>query len=365
MKLFNNKKRREPIHRPLIRNDDQGYHEYDSSAMHSDYAVHMQAMRDRTLEQERLLEQEYNSRKNLGDWMKTLNCTASKKGDRFDDLYTVSPVRNPREIPWTNDTIDADITRPVVITVKDGDVPHWASLRATSSGPPANDFTTSFSVGANGEAPPKSPSRFNLFRRGSKKSASDGEKDAVQYISKEMDDMMSSEELARRNRWRKGIERSWKDDGDIPSLFEDESVLTGCRSTFTGGESFATGFTNATAFTRGSTHTNGSVTTGYTTDVTEDSDESEMYGSPARNNKSSRPAPIRPPYGNAALSTVTTTSLPRRRIKKPSTSGNPFLAGMAEDLGIIAGLLLSDGNACFGGVADITRDTITSCKPQE
>eukprot|EP00339_Tiarina_fusa_P023343 CAMPEP_0116997562 /NCGR_PEP_ID=MMETSP0472-20121206/959_1 /TAXON_ID=693140 ORGANISM="Tiarina fusus, Strain LIS" /NCGR_SAMPLE_ID=MMETSP0472 /ASSEMBLY_ACC=CAM_ASM_000603 /LENGTH=363 /DNA_ID=CAMNT_0004696489 /DNA_START=85 /DNA_END=1176 /DNA_ORIENTATION=- len=363
MKLFNNRKRREPVHRPLMGYDDRdrGWPEHDSSAMHSDYAVHMQALRDRTIEQEKRLEQEYNSRKNLGDWVKTLNCSSAKKLENFDhDLYPASSVRNPREIPWTDAVRDPDITRPVLITVKDGDVPHWAA----SVGPVANDFKTSFAVGPpQPEAPrsPRSPSRFNLFRRASKKTDLVTPNQKTRYMSKEVDDLMTSEELARRSRWRRGIERSWKDDGDIPSLisnYEDESVLTGCRSTFTGGESFATGFTNATSFTRGASHC--SATTGYTTDITDYSDESEVYNSPARS-RLYRNSPDRAQYGIPALAAES----PPRRKKRSSVPRDSLLSGMAEDLGIIAGLLLSDGNACVGGVADITRDTLTSCKPHE
>jgi hypothetical protein len=177
----------------------------------------------------------------------------------------------------------------------------------------------------------------------------------MQHFSKEMDDIISREEIARRNRWRKGIERGWKDDDDIPSLLsnvEDESVLTGCRSHFSGGESSTAGFTSCTGFT-GATHTTtcSNTTGGYFTDVTDESDDSEITFRSY-------------PYDHLSLRQARNVA-PRRYIQEPSSRyEDSLLAGVAEDLGILAGFFISDGHACVGGVADITRESIKSCKPE-
>jgi hypothetical protein len=42
--------------------------------------------------------------------------------------------------------------------------------------------------------------------------------------------------------------------------------------------------------------------------------------------------------------------------------GPSLWAGVAEDMGIIAGLLLLDGSACISSAALITKETISSCR---
>ena len=54
----------------------------------------------------------------------------------------------------------------------------------------------------------------------------------------------------------------------------------------------------------------------------------------------------------------------RRQTNKDSK--NDLWEGLAEDFGIFAGLLLSDGNACVGTISDITRETVAdSCNSND
>lgn len=52
---------------------------------------------------------------------------------------------------------------------------------------------------------------------------------------------------------------------------------------------------------------------------------------------------------------------PKSNSKKSASNddGDNLWANVAEDLGILAGLLLSDGKACVGSVSDIARETVT------
>jgi hypothetical protein len=144
-----------------------------------------------------------------------------------------------------------------------------------------------------------------------------------------MNDMLTAQEVARKNRWRKGLEEGWEDDADIPSLLSDQED----QST-DGGRSVQTGYD-----TVGTGHTPQS---GYTTDITEGSDDSDdISAKPRGGYRKSQP----------------------RSSARPAQD-NSLLAGVAEDLGIIAGLLLQDGNACFSGAAAITKETITNCNTQ-
>ena len=127
---------------------------------------------------------------------------------------------------------------------------------------------------------------------------------------------MTSQERARRQRWKRGIERSWKDDGDVPSM------VSGDESTF--------GYSAVS----GSYASGGSVDTDYTTEGS--SDESGAYPSAKGRGGESR---------------------------RGNSSTGDLWSGVTEDLGIIAGLLLSDGTACVGGVAAITHETVVdSCQ---
>lgn len=135
---------------------------------------------------------------------------------------------------------------------------------------------------------------------------------------------------ARKERWLKGLQRGYADDADAPSRISggDDSVAS---------NEFA--------------QTAAGSTTSSDTDFTTESDDSENYKQPAPqkrgpNSSARRKAPQRKP---------------------PSTrgGGNDMWAGVVEDIGIFAGLILSDGTACVGGVADITRETVVdSCKPE-
>jgi hypothetical protein len=271
--------------------------------------------------------------------LKKLNCATSKKQLELDNMEGMQFVQSARQkdaskAPWGSIFKEAhpatDITRPVLITVKDGEIAYAAPNHESRT----HEMKSSYLVG---KTPPRDKSRFRVSILGSQKqpvavSSSRGTRRPLVQppslgMSKDMNDMMTAQEVARKMRWRKGVEKGWKDDADIPSLLsdqEDQSTVDGGRSVQTGYDTVGTGHTNQS---------------GYTTDITEGSDDSDDISS-------------KPPGGYRK-------SPPRRRARL--SHNKSLLAGVAEDLGIIAGLLLSDGNACFSGAAAITQETVTSC----
>lgn len=347
-----------------------------------------------------------NSRKKktMGEWVKKLNCAASSsssskknaltatESNRHDLVHSVRKRDPSKTVQWgpqqemiQPSIVGADVARPVLITVNDGvespeqTSPGRSNLRDSSSSPSSvsrRKRGTGYgqapgSPSRNGSSSP-SRRRFGSRLFQSKKDVTDSPPRSLprrssnnhsnnSNRSRDMHDLTTPQEQARKNRWRRAFERKWRDDSDIPSLVsgcEDESTIDGGRSEFTGFDTVGTGTTGYTGYT-GHTGTTG-YTDEYTTDETEetdDSDDSDDYDAPPRRGGG---------YGG------TNNSPPRIRRTTASTSATrgsklntqTFLAGVAEDMGIIAGLLLSDGSACFSGVAQITQETLSSCKPE-
>jgi hypothetical protein len=330
------------IRRPLIDRESQGYSVDDSSGVQSDYAVHLQSSlaNRRNFDLDPYMKHSDMEKKGVANWVKKLNCSASKKQLELDNMEGMQYVQSARKKdaskpPWGSFFQEAqpatDITRQVLITVKDGEI-DYATPNYESR---AHEMKNSYLVGE--RTPPKS--RFRISILGSQNqpviaSPSRGTRRPLNQLSglgasKDMNDMLTAQEVARKNRWRKGLEEGWEDDADIPSLLSDQED----QST-DGGRSVQTGYD-----TVGTGHTPQS---GYTTDITEGSDDSDdISAKPRGGYRKSQP----------------------RSSARPAQD-NSLLAGVAEDLGIIAGLLLQDGNACFSGAAAITKETITNCNTQ-
>ena len=418
MKLFNSRKQKdEPtkeqhghLHQNvvvMVGDGSRGLPENDDDNYNTSYAAHLQALREQTLEHERRLEQDYQNRRGgLGGWIKTLKCTSHKNSSSgLHSLYPdgVKSARNPskRQVSWDMDATGRSVEssqpnpRPVVITIREGKdggiAQRWQPPVTTSVGPPER---------AGQRAPRKQSSLFNVFKR----SSSGNNKQDLKY-AKEMEDLMTHDEIARRLRWQQNLEgkKTLREDGELPALFrpiDEESLRTGCQSTCTGVDTFSTGFTNLSGFSKGTgegsvlstddyttdyTYTKdlnkiglstvgGYVSGGYTTEETEDnSDESEdTY----RNRLSSAPSSRLPNDHPSSFSDdEPIISSPRRRTSRHSSGcrgglpQNSLLPGLSEqlteDLGIIAGLLISDGAACLGGIRDVTKESITSCRGED
>jgi hypothetical protein len=281
-------------------------------------------------------------KKGVGRLVKKLNCAApptSRKEDLNSERRSMNHMQRqmeePQDIVWepTRQSQEAqvqgsiwncaapqapqDASRDVLITVNSKGSPSrnvgfnpdvmGAKFVGTSiprsRGSPGRMSTKSAST------PPRTPSTPN-------RSSPRSERDTL---------------TARKERWLKGIQRGYGDDADVPSRISgDES---------TGSYGFVAPGAGSTT----------SYDTDFTTEISSDDSDNYKRSVPRKripNSPSRRKAPE------------------SRRSRKSRGGGSELWAGVAEDIGIIAGLLLSDGTACVGSVAEITRETVVDgCKP--
>jgi hypothetical protein len=391
-----------------------------------------------------------SNKQSVAGLVNKLNCAASKKdfhryGDDYEQYLVTtkndfnsknnkSPSSSPPSMhmlkqqqrtasSWTvsNPLVrkckpQSDITRPVLITVKDGDlsdsndnevVPpnnnRKGPFRRTPTSSPPRELKTSFIVG---ELPTAKVSTLSSLMFGSavrknhqqhypsgnfsgltrtpssspkrttNHNQSKRQHNRNQYSSSESDVgttkatsyPLTEKELARRERWRKGLEmeqRMWKnnnsdheagDGTDYSSMYnsnnnDDANTQTSCT---TGGTSYNTG---------------DSSTADDSTDATETDDSgddpSRHRGGTSRsnNNNNRRSSTTRGGGGGGA-----TSVRPSSRAVQTSghcSSREQILNEIKEDLGIVASLLWADGVACIGGAAAITKETVAGCKDGE
>ena len=140
-----------------------------------------------------------------------------------------------------------------------------------------------------------------------------------------MNDVKTREERERKSRWRRGVQRSWKDDSDLASVedFGDESTYA---------DTYHTGADSYTDDTESSSYDSWSC-------------QSSRFSSQLGKCSGRK-------YQNSG----------RRRSRSLSNNGQSVFGAVAEDLGVVASMLLSDGSACFSSAAEITHETIASCR---
>ena len=237
------------------------------------------------------------------------------------------------------------IVRPVLITVNDGDLGGNRSPNQPQQ--KKAEFKSTFLVGPGGttrdpmkrtvtpekeERKTKTCAMAPRRLQGSGPFAEDSNRNCLKRTSpqkeksaKEMEEMEELQRIARKNRWKRGMERSWKDDADLASASAYGEESTNASSYLTYEES---SLGDEDSYTDGSVES--SQWTGYTS----------ITGRSTKDHRGQRRS----------------KSLSRRR-----RSGSVF-DSVAEDLGVVASMLLSDGTSCISGAMDITRETIVSCK---
>ncbi|KAL3919415.1 MAG: hypothetical protein SGILL_003761, partial [Bacillariaceae sp.] len=160
----------------------------------------------------------------------------------------------------------------------------------------------------------------------------------------------TAKEIARRERWKRGLEMEQHrkgrssspqegksaDYGDDDSIFEDTTHFTHS----TGHSSYLTGDLGSV----------GSYSTDYT-ETDESGDASSRYQRKRNKGRGTLKSPPRyDPSGTFAGG--------------PCSSRQQIMSGIAEDFGIVAMMLWSDGSACIGTAADITKETVAGCKDE-
>jgi hypothetical protein len=401
-----------------------------------------------------------SNKQSMAGLVNKLNCAASKKdfhrygGDYeqylamtkndFNSKNNKSPSSSPPSMhmlkqqqrtasSWTvsNPLVrkckpQSDITRPVLITVKEGDLSdsnnnevtppnnnRKGPFRRTPTSSPPRELKTSFIVG---ELPTAKVSTLSSFKFGSSArkthqqpqqqeqnhqqcylpvnfsgltrtpssspqritnhNQSKRQHNHNQYPSSESDVgttkatsyPLTEKELARRERWRKGLEmeqRMWKnnnsdheagDGTDYSSMNnsnnnDDANTQTSCT---TGGTSYNTG---------------DSSTADDSTDATETDDSgddpSRYRGGISRSNNNNRRSTATRGGGGGGGATSVRPSSKAVQTSGHCSSREQILNEIKEDLGIVASLLWADGVACIGGAAAITQETVAGCKDGE
>jgi len=309
------------------------------------------------------------NRQSIGELVRRLNCSASKKYEDVDQDFDVvgkTGDKNNTIYATSNDShsetgsrewrmnASSDIVRPVLITIKDRDTNEIAPSSDHDSKYPnqPTDVNSSFMVG-------EIPTSFKVsssptFRLGM--SARKRNHNAVKYFKnhsarnnertlscsrwrnnnvpdhRDTDGVRTAQEAARRERWKRGLEMEHR-------MFKN-SITATIRSRRDRDDNSSTD-----SLTQGS-HTTGTSNTDYDTtgdlssvdDWTESTDESHLA----------------PKYHDRYR---------RNPFTGPCTQ--QVVENVVEDFAIFGKLLLSDGYACFGTAAAITKETVTGCKGEK
>lgn len=298
-------------------------------------------------------------RQSLGGLVRKLNCAAPKKQDydvyhKADDYGDANSITDPGNhqlnqsfSPYGKERPQHEITRPVLITVNNGDsneqtllsdmdfanFEHFDKILSQN-----NQLRGTFGAG---ELPPPSKmcTRTPSFKLGM--SARKRQQNASKYFQhdgnggnghgwpgnnklydvEESQRRRAAQEAARRERWKRGLEmenrmikggaKTWSKSSAARYRYQDDNSSTD-------------------SLTEGS-HTAGTSITGSedssTTDWTYSSDVYHYHGQCA--------------------------------------DSTQIVASVAEDVGTIAKFILADGVACLGTAAKITQETAASCKGPE
>lgn len=345
MRLFGGKNKRNSVSKPLI--TGSGVPHLEGSDVSSAGS---------TLETENVV---HARSRTLGELVKTLNCADSRK-ERVKDVYANQISWEDFERKKSNNKPSLRSRfqqkeeeelfqkfRPVLVTVQDTPVamsppinhlsrtrspigvlrnPRWQQQRKTS----VEDPSTRITIGLDEPKP-----LFLIQQRSpvSRKHSS-GTKPNVREDQKQVNwpsavkppaptPKVSAEDAARASKWRNGVQYRWKPQEPLRANDDGDSTVA--------SRSVMTGYSDASEYT------------GYTTDLTEEPTEVDRYHARNRQRKIS----CRPP----------------RKARQTGQEDTSLLAGVAEDLGVVAGMILMDGTACFACVAETTKESVTSCGP--
>jgi hypothetical protein len=351
-----------------------------------------------------------SNKRSIGELAKMLNCAATKeKKEDFiggeqsfliggKDSRQIQGIMK-RSSSWggglrkTGTPYETEITRPVLITIKDGDLGTSVAKKIASRDPSENaramqQLKKSFTV-----APPVgSKAKSSSFLFGASARNRSVEKVAIVVNSttpnqnsspnrtKNCDhtsslneesktrsparstastpsqaSLLMAREIARRERWKRGLglEKN-PDDGGNRSTFSGASDTHGAEPAVTDGEDslYAEDRTSFTHSTGGTSHyTDFSSLGGYSTEATETDESGEDSRYYCERNDRGSPPQLDPPSSNFTGGSH-------------CASRQQVISGITEDFGIVASFLWADGAACLGTAAAITRETVSGgCKP--
>ena len=294
--------------------------------------------------------EQFKRKQSISGLVRKLNCAASKKQNEFESDYwndANSIAECSPDWKFASPALKPDsssqIRRPVVITVNNGgpnELPPFDHKNMDFDH--ARELKSSFICG---EFPKPSKIRSSTsFRLGTsaRKRQHNGPRCFSNLSTKNIDGVRSgsewryynlpdhdevtkkkaAQEAARRERWKRGFEMERRMMKNTKTTTEWDKYRDDA-STESGEESHTTGTSLDTEEDSMSTD-----------DWTYATDESQLKYYYDR----------------------------RRTSSGHCTSRKQIVQSVAEDFGIFAKLLLSDGYACFGTAADITRETVGGCK---
>lgn len=265
----------------------------------------------------------------VGKLVKQLNCAAASKHMaelEMENVKARKQRRGEREpLKWRRTGTEDYGARTVMITVKNTDSPP----RGTGGGiggrrsilcpgmTPSSIPDHNFSAACAQVYDPE----FGPHRSGTR---------SYTKLKPSADGINSHKELAaRKERWLKGLKHGWEEDGSRsqPYTLSGDSSAYGCAPVAGSGES---------------------IGTDYTTENSSEDSDSHVRPRPTKHVMSS---PARRKATSARVS----------GIRGCHTGG--LWEVVAEDMGIIAGMLISDGSACVGSVTEIAKETMAdSCR---
>ncbi|KAG7346419.1 hypothetical protein IV203_005487 [Nitzschia inconspicua] len=344
-------------------------------------------------------------KRSIAELAKMLNCAASKAKEEViiggERCYIVGGhVRDgkswvlKRSSSWGGGLSkdrhlpsESDITRPVLITVKDGDLrasvaknitsrnlsenaqamrainnsldPHVPALKTKSSpflfGASArNRPSEKISVVDNSNNDQKSsPIRHDNKKGKVQNEVSGPTVRSVNSFFPNQEFLNMAHDISRRERWKRGLELEKK------SKDSNRSTLSGASGTgITDGEDSVvaedrTNFTHSTGCTSYYSEEDFSSLGGYSTEGTETGDDDSRYFNSKRGCS-----------GRGGFRSPLQLKYPSITGGQQCSSSQHVIRGISEDFGIIASFFLADGAACLGTAAAITRETVVGgCKP--
>ena len=340
----------------------------ESSGFGTDYSVHVGA--DDPIANNLGWEVEvYKSRyQKIGELMKRMKCTSIKEKRefegatpfRFDESQIVSGWRFRYGAQNDVEHLKEE-DQKVMITIQEGDMtysPYYHSLR------PGSQPTKSAMPDLSAESTREQPLMFRPQRRQQRESTTrqnprvqineNRNQEELYHPIPETQETWSSvvaPACGPGERWRSTY---WRCDSNIPSLMFDEeeesAVLDDVSySVVTGLDTATTGYTSVTGHT--------TVVTG---DTTEASPTDYEYSDDSRGSVVQHKAPIGSDKYRKNKDAVSKRTLKPRRLR--NEQDDRVFSGVAEDLGIVVGFIITDGKDLFNCVAETTKETVSSCR---